>query len=270
MAGCGVRVSIFKEKPMPRHHLAWIAAAACLLAPTVFAQESDEEEYKVQLPDVSIYKAMLDANKTTGWVQFRNFSGKQLVYFTPLQTMHCRLSEIRYSINSDALDKRFPLGKCNPHIPFSIPETDTVDYVYTSFPAGSVKTIAVQAVWDDGAGSEIVIYKPARAWARRPARRSRRSRSRSGRRPNPVPPPLRSMPSMAAPVAVSRPGPHLQEQAAPRLRRQPLHRPGFRFRREIEAEAVHEHGKRDDGLLEGEGGADADARARAKGRYWKR
>ncbi|WP_377292395.1 hypothetical protein [Rhizobium sp. SG2393] len=145
---------------MPRHHLGWIAVAACLLAPTVFAQESDEEEYKVQLPDVSIYKAMLDANKTTGWVQFRNFSGKQLVYFTPLQTMHCRLSEIRYSINSDALDKRFPLGKCNPHIPFSIPETDTVDYVYTSFPAGSVETIAVQAVWDDGAGSEIVIYKP--------------------------------------------------------------------------------------------------------------
>ena len=26
------------------------------------AQETDEEEYKAQIPDVSIYKAMLDAN----------------------------------------------------------------------------------------------------------------------------------------------------------------------------------------------------------------
>ncbi len=145
---------------MSRRRLAGVAAAALFFAVPALAQQSDEEEYKVQLPDVAIYKAMLDANKTTGWVQFRTFSGKQLIYFTPLQTMHCRLSEIRYSINSDALDKRFPLGKCNPHIPFSIPETDTVDYVYTTFPAGSVQTIAVQAVWDDGAGSEIVIYKP--------------------------------------------------------------------------------------------------------------
>ena len=82
---------------------------------TSFAQDAeDEEEYKPVLPDVAIYKAMLDANKTTGWIQFRNYDDKQLIYFTALQTMHCRLSEIRYSINSDELDQRFPLGECNP------------------------------------------------------------------------------------------------------------------------------------------------------------
>ena len=127
----------------------------------VLAQDaSDEEEYKPVLPDVAIYKAMLDANKTTGWIQFRNYDDKQLIYFTALQTMHCRLSEIRYSVNSDALDKRFPLGKCNPQIPFNLPDSSTNEYIYISLPAGEAKTLAIQAVWDDGAGSEIIVYKP--------------------------------------------------------------------------------------------------------------
>ena len=136
-------------------------AGSPILSGPVFAQDAEEEEeYKPVLPEVSIYKAMLDANKMTGWIQFRNYDDKQLIYFTTLQTMHCRLSEIRYSINSDALDKRFPLGKCNPQIPFNLPEDNTNEYIYISLPAGEAKTLTIQAVWDDGAGSEIVVYKP--------------------------------------------------------------------------------------------------------------
>lgn len=138
-----------------------VLAIAGALSLPAFAQEADdEEEYKPVLPDVAIYKAMLDANKQTGWIQFRNYDDKQLIYFTALQTMHCRLSEIRYSVNSDTLDKRFPLGKCNPQIPFNLPDSDTNEYIYISLPAGEAKTLAIQAVWDDGAGSEIVVYKP--------------------------------------------------------------------------------------------------------------
>jgi hypothetical protein len=141
--------------------LAWLLSAAVLWLPTGAAQAQDaEDEYKPQLPDVAIYKAMLDANKQTGWVQFRDYDDRQLVYFTALQTMHCRLSEIRYSINSDALDQRFPLAKCNPQIPFNLPGDETAEYVYISLAAGTAKTLTIQAVWDDGAGSEIVVYKP--------------------------------------------------------------------------------------------------------------
>lgn len=141
--------------------LCLILAITGALSLPAFAQEADdEEEYKPVLPDVAIYKAMLDANKTTGWIQFRNYDDKQLIYFTALQTMHCRLSEIRYSVNSDTLDKRFPLGKCNPQIPFNLPDSSTNEYIYISLPAGEAKTLAIQAVWDDGAGSEIVVYKP--------------------------------------------------------------------------------------------------------------
>ncbi len=140
--------------------VASILAAGLLFAQPGGAQEAEEEEYKPQLPDVSIYKAMLDANKQTGWIQFRNYDDRQLIYFTALQTMHCRLSEIRYSINSDALDRRFPLAKCNPQIPFNLPADETAEYVYISLAANEAKTLTIQAVWDDGAGSEIVVYKP--------------------------------------------------------------------------------------------------------------
>ncbi|HEV7306398.1 hypothetical protein [Ensifer sp.] len=136
------------------------AGILSLSAGLPYAQDAEEEEYKPQLPEVAIYKAMLDANKQTGWIQFRNYDDRQLIYFTALQTMHCRLSEIRYSINSDALDKRFPLAKCNPQLPFNLPGDDTAEYVYISLPANAAKTLTIQAVWDDGAGSEIVVYKP--------------------------------------------------------------------------------------------------------------
>jgi hypothetical protein len=141
--------------------LASITLAAAAIALPVLAQESEEDEYAPELPDMQIYKAMLDANKQPGWVQFRDFAGKQIIYFTALQTMHCRLSEIRYSINSDALDQRFPLGECDVQQPFNMPADDPDGkYMYRDFAPGEVKTISIQAVWADGSGSEIVTYRP--------------------------------------------------------------------------------------------------------------
>ena len=126
------------------------------------AQEEDEQQYQAQIPDVGIYKAMLDANKQTGWVQFREFAGRQLIYFTALQTMHCRLKEVRYSVNTDALDKTFPMAKCDPELPFNLPSDDTNNWLYIELKPGEAETIAVQAVWDDGSGSEIVVYQPCK------------------------------------------------------------------------------------------------------------
>lgn len=138
-----------------------VILAIAMLAPAALAQESDEDEYQPELPDMQIYKAMLDANKQPGWVQFRDFAGKQIVYFTALQTMHCRLQEIRYSVNSDALDQRFPLGECDVQQPFNLPADDPDGkYMYRDFAPGEVKTLTIQVVWQDGSGSEIVTYRP--------------------------------------------------------------------------------------------------------------
>ncbi|MBZ0163134.1 MAG: hypothetical protein K8H74_10520 [Notoacmeibacter sp.] len=112
------------------------------------------------IPPRQIYDAMLDAAKQSGWVQFRDFNGRQLVYFTALQTLHCRLSEIRYSFNSRALDQRFPVLACNPQLPLSVPSDVAVDELYLSLDPGSVKSATVQVVWEDGTESEIRTYRP--------------------------------------------------------------------------------------------------------------
>ncbi len=143
---------------MTARFLGGLTAIAILASAFVMQNAHAEDEYKPTLPDVTIYRAMLDANKNSGWVQFRNYAGQQLIYFTALQSMHCRLSEIRYSINSDALDKVFPLGDCDPQLPFNLPDGE--EYIYLSLKADEAKTVAIQVLWDDGAGSEIVVYKP--------------------------------------------------------------------------------------------------------------
>jgi hypothetical protein len=113
-----------------------------------------------EAPPVEVYQAMLEANRASGWVQFREYDGRQLVYFTPLQTMHCRLSEIRYSINSDALDRTFPLVECVPALPFSLPGDAGLEDIAISLSPGEARTVTVQVVWSDGAESEIVTYGP--------------------------------------------------------------------------------------------------------------
>lgn len=112
------------------------------------------------LPPKVVYQAMLDAARTSGWVQFRDFAGQQLVYFTALQTLHCRLREIRYSINSDALDQRFALVPCNPQMAFALPPDAGPEQVYLSMPPGTAETVTVQVVWDDGTESAVMTYGP--------------------------------------------------------------------------------------------------------------
>lgn len=136
-----------------RMTLSAVVAAAAAITPAL-AQDGGT------IPPRQIYDAMLDAAKQSGWVQFRDFNGRQLVYFTPLQTLHCRLSEIRYSFNSRALDQRFPVLACNPQLPLSLPGDVAVDELYLSLDPGSVKSATVQVVWEDGTESEIHTYRP--------------------------------------------------------------------------------------------------------------
>jgi len=112
------------------------------------------------MPPTSVYQAMLKANKPTGWVQFRNFNGRQLVYFTALQTLHCRLSEIRYSVNSTLLDKTFALVPCNPALPLSLPPDARLSDIAVQLPPGSAEMVAVQVTWEDGSTSDMALYRP--------------------------------------------------------------------------------------------------------------
>jgi hypothetical protein len=126
-------------------------SGALLAAAPAIAQEP---------PPLATYQAMLDANRASGWVQFREYDGRQWIYFTPLQTMHCGLSEVRYSINSDALDKTFPLVECVPALPFSLPDDSGPEDIAIVLDSGEAQTLTVQVVWSDGALSEVLTFRP--------------------------------------------------------------------------------------------------------------
>lgn len=112
-----------------------------------------------RVPEKSLYEAMLEANKPTGWVVFQTEDGQQRLYFTPVASMLCGLSEVRYSLNSDALDKTFPLGKCVPQTPFVMTDRSP-EAILRTFAPGTVKTVSVQVVFTDGTESEIMTYEP--------------------------------------------------------------------------------------------------------------
>jgi hypothetical protein len=94
---------------------------------------------------------------TANWIAFRNFDGRQLIYFTHLAVYRCGLSEVRYSINSDTLDPRLDLPPCDPQRPNEIPS----DYLpYLALALGTAQSLSVQVVYGDGEESEIVRFTP--------------------------------------------------------------------------------------------------------------
>ena len=91
------------------------------------------------VPSVAMVKQALKLSKTQ-WIQFRNYNGRQLVYFTLFVTYKCGLKEIRYSVNSADLGKQFPLPECVPLVPYNVGPTDKV---YLTFGPGTAKTVSV-------------------------------------------------------------------------------------------------------------------------------
>ena len=90
------------------------------------------------------------------WVSFRDFNGKQLIYFTHLEAYTCGIKEVRYSINSDDLDKVWELQACDSKNPMAV----TKDIIYLTMPLGTAKSITVQVIFTDGTKSEIVRQHP--------------------------------------------------------------------------------------------------------------
>lgn len=86
------------------------------------------------------------------WAYFRDYNGRQLVYFTHLESYRCGIAKVSYSLNSDALDQEWTLQPCDPQKPNAI----TTDRPYISLPLGTAQFIAVQLTFKSGKKSAIV------------------------------------------------------------------------------------------------------------------
>lgn len=88
----------------------------------------------------------------SGWAHFREFNGRQLIYFTHLESYRCGIKAVHYSLDGDALDKEWKLQPCDPRNPHSI----TTNKPYISLPSGRAKSISVQVTFSDGSKSDIL------------------------------------------------------------------------------------------------------------------
>ncbi|MBN2629799.1 MAG: hypothetical protein JXR75_04590 [Rhodobacteraceae bacterium] len=94
-------------------------------------------------------KPILQATKSS-WVALREFDGKDLLYFTHLESWRCGLSQVRFSVNSTAATKVWEMEPCHEGEaqPNALKLADHLPY--TVLPLGMATSVSVVIVYDDG------------------------------------------------------------------------------------------------------------------------
>lgn len=100
---------------------------------------------------VGMEQKILDLTKGS-WVYFRDYNGRQLIYFTHLESYRCGIEKVSYSLDSDVLDSEWKLRPCDPMKPNEI----TTDQPYVSLPLGTAQAVTIQLTFADGSKSAMV------------------------------------------------------------------------------------------------------------------
>ncbi|AXS41256.1 hypothetical protein [Breoghania sp. L-A4] len=119
------------------------ALVACLAWPVTAGAQMPDEQVKQIL-------TMTKAN----WVAFRDWQGRQLIYFTHLEAWKCGIGAVRYGLNDDPVETVWTLEACNPNAPNAV----TKEIPYLSLPANSAQSISVQLTFKDGTTSAIETF----------------------------------------------------------------------------------------------------------------
>lgn len=85
------------------------------------------------------------------WVGVREFDGQDYVYFTQLMAWRCGLWDISYGINGAPADIVMPMEPCNEEFAQPNVMLDIENFLpYVIYPQGSVESIYIEIVFDDG------------------------------------------------------------------------------------------------------------------------
>ena len=93
-------------------------------------------------------RPILEATRTS-WVALRRWDGKDLLYFTHLESWRCGMAEVRFSVNSTAATRVWDMPPCltGTASPNAIP-ADRLPFA--ELPADALQTVTVVVVLDDG------------------------------------------------------------------------------------------------------------------------
>lgn len=96
-------------------------------------------------------KPILQATKAQ-WLAVREYDGQDLVYFTHLLSWRCGLTQIRFGLNDAPPEMPFLMEIC--HEGTASPNAITGDSIYLREPLGSVRSIRLLLIYDDGTTEE--------------------------------------------------------------------------------------------------------------------
>ncbi|WP_149140497.1 hypothetical protein [Gemmobacter caeruleus] len=121
----------------------------CLVAAPAFAQS---------FTTAAEVKPILQATRAN-WIAVREYDGKDLVYFTHLESWRCGLDRVVFAINGGALSD-WPLPPCAEGTaqPNAIP-ADHLPFIEQ--PLGQVQRVDVMVVYDDGSADSASFDRAA-------------------------------------------------------------------------------------------------------------
>jgi hypothetical protein len=93
----------------------------------------------------------------TGWIDFRDWQGSMLVYFSQLITYRCAIKQVRYGYNDGPVDKVFVLPPCDVNDPNSVPEKAVIDMKVPP----KTTSMSVQLSYADGTQSQLRKFNAA-------------------------------------------------------------------------------------------------------------
>jgi hypothetical protein len=103
---------------------------------------------KFSTGDQQFSQAKMSLNMVSGsWLSFRDFQGKTLLYFTTLMSYRPAIKEVRYSLNSEALDQTFKFKPTDKMF-------EVGDDLYLTVP-GNTQFANVQITYKDGTKSPV-------------------------------------------------------------------------------------------------------------------
>lgn len=95
-------------------------------------------------------KPILTATKP-GWIAVREYNGEDVLYFTNALVWRCGLDAILYGLNGAPAETPYPMEPCYEGEPApNIFKADSAQPFYMTLPLGTVQTITVTVVFDDG------------------------------------------------------------------------------------------------------------------------
>jgi len=93
------------------------------------------------------------------WLALAVMDGRDLLYFTHLESWRCGVAELRYSVNSPAADLVRAMEPCYRDGPEPNALKLEGHLPYLSLPEGSVQSVAVVVIYDDGVSDRIDVTR---------------------------------------------------------------------------------------------------------------